>query len=133
MACRVTVDEVKAVDRPVFKDISNPDFDAYIVTANHIINNISINGTTISAATCHDTSSLTQLEKYLSAHLAYISAGALSAEKIGDSQESRRNPTVLIKGIESTYWGQFALSLDCSGLLEKMGKKQITFQPFGEA
>lgn len=133
MAIRVTAAEVKAVDRPVFGSIADADMDGYIETANIMIDTVQINGTTISAATCHSSDSLDQLEKYLSAHIAYLSGGALSSEKIGDGQESRRNPTVLFKDLDSTFWGQLAVSLDCSGLLKKLGKEKVTFQPFGTA
>ena len=109
-------------------DLTDPELDAFIAAAASIITSSGMDD-----ADCHTDASITQVHIWLSAHLAYVRAGAISSETIGDSQESQRNPGVLLTGLESTYYGQTARNLDCSGILATTGKEAVIFQPFGGA
>ena len=109
-------------------DLTDPQLQAFIDAAAVIITSSGMDD-----ADCHTDASITQVHIWLSAHLAYARAGAISSEKIGDAAETKRNPGVLLTGIESTYYGQSALNLDCSGILATTGKEAVTFQPFGGA
>lgn len=84
-------------------------------------------------ASCHTADSLEQLHIWLSAHFCYLRAQPLSSEKIGDAAESRRNPGSSLEGLKSTYYGQTALTLDCSGLLLRAGRDAPVVAFFGGA
>lgn len=65
---------------------------------------------------------LTEIERWLAAHFVAVSEGIQQREKIGDA-ETWYNITYLGEGLKQTRWGQQAISLDCSGLLARMGVK----------
>ena len=128
MACRITATELKLLDTR-FAGLADPTLESCINTANILINEV----LDLDSQACHTDDTLAQTELYLSAFLCYTNAAKFSSEKIGDAQEATRNPGVLLKGLDSNWYGQMAKMMDCSGLLGKLGAQKVTFQPFGKA
>ena len=79
------------------------------------------------------TSMLTLIEKYFAAHFAVLAYPSVSHERMGPMGR-----TYLLKadgGLESTRYGQTAVSLDPTGELKKLsegeGKKRVTMASIG--
>ena len=83
--------------------------------------------------TCLTDALVSQIEIMLSAHSVDSHANRVASRKIGDATDTYRKPGVLQTGFESTWYGQQALSLDCSGNLANLGLAKVTFAPFGGA
>lgn len=121
---RVSAAEVKLI---IETDLPDATVDAFIDSATKLVDQYLLD------ATCHDDDSLEQVELWLSAHLLSIRDKALSSEKLGDAQDTQRAPGVLLKALDSSYWGQMALAFDCSGTLADIGKRGVQFVTFGGA
>ena len=121
---RVTAAEVKLI---IETDLPDATVDAFIDSATKLVDQY------IADATCHGTDSLKQVELWLSAHLLSIRDKALSSEKLGDAQDTQRAPGVLLKGLDSSFWGQMARAFDCSGTLADSGKRGVQVVTFGGA
>ena len=121
---RVTAAEVKLI---IETDLPDATVDAFIDSATKMVDLYLLD------AECHTTDSLKQVELWLSADMLSVRDKALSSEKLGDAQDTQRAPGVLLKGLESSYWGQKALSFDCSGILADIGKRGVQFVTFGGA
>ena len=121
---RASAAEVKLI---IETDLPDATVDAFIASATLLVDQY------IEDTTCHDSTSLKQVELWISAHLLSIRDNSRGSEKLGDAQESQRAPGVLLKGLDSSYWGQTALAFDCSGILADIGKRGVQFVTFGGA
>ena len=120
MAVRVTSDEVAQVIQ-VDTDLWN---DALITNASVLVDRLAtLASSDSSEATYLSSSQLTQIELYVAAHMYALldpqpereSAGRASNKYMGDFGT----------GLKATYWGQMALVLDTSGLLERISTTKI--------
>ena len=114
MANRVTEADVEAI----IEVDSSIDVDVFITTANTLIAEI-LDGAGYSEAY------LTEIEKYLSAHLVSLRQRQLTGQKFGDADEKYAGKFGM--GLEFTQYGQFVLNLDTSGRLKKSGKPKVEF------
>lgn len=71
---------------------------------------------------------LTEIHKYLAAHFASLRDQRVESEQVADVRKSYQGKTGMY--LESTYYGQMALTLDTSGTLAKLGEKAATFLSF---
>ncbi len=120
----VTPDEVRKIIE-LKSSITDTIIQAFIDSAHQMVED------RIASASCHSEESLVKVELWLSAHYLSIRAKEKSAIKIGDGADTYRAPTVLLKNLESSFYGQAALGFDCSGLLIGAGKKKFLFIPAG--
>lgn len=114
MANRVTSDEVKEIID------TSLTVDAFITAANLIVTN---------HLTDSDlgTSTLKEIERWISSHLVAINDPKIKSETIGKAkQDFSIGP--LGKGLEFTSWGQQALLLDTSGILRGVGKTRAKIE-----
>lgn len=72
----------------------------------------------------HSDALLRKIGVYLSAHFAYLKEGQVKSEKIGDSSTTFNMATGL--GLESTTFGQMAMTLDSSKKLSTANDNSIT-------
>jgi hypothetical protein len=121
MAARVTATEVKEI---IDTSLSDAIVTAHIDIATLVVDRVEEND----AEACHTSASLAKLELLLSAHFVDFRENRISSDKIGDGAESIRNPGVLLKGLESTWYGQSALILDCTGTLANFGKLKASME-----
>lgn len=75
---------------------------------------------------CLTDATLDAIGVQLACHFCDTNANRLAREKSGDADEALRNPSSSQKGLESTWNGQNALLLDCSGQLANLGKKSAS-------
>lgn len=120
---RVTATEVKTATGITLSDA--------IVGAQIDIANRMIAQYDIDDAPCHTEASLKDLETYLAAHIAALVERQTTQEKIGDASESYGGKFGL--RLDFTQYGQMAKMLDCSGILESLGKKRVSLAFFGGA
>lgn len=76
----------------------------------------------------HSEEMLGKIELYLSAHLLTLieERGGLTRSRLGDADESYAN--MYGRGFLSTRFGQFALTLDTSGILANLGASTLKAQ-----
>ncbi len=105
----ITPAQVKVL---VNTDKSDTDVELFITTATLLV-------TEVLSDAGHSTDRLEQITLYLAAHYLTLSAegGGLRRAKLGDADESYVVPDGSFFGIQSTRFGQQALSLDTTGLL----------------
>lgn len=98
--------------------LQDSEVDTYIVTANLLIENI------IKVSISENL--LTEIEKWLAAHLISISRERFSVEeKVGDAQIKYAGK--YMEGLKATSYGQMVLVLDTSDSFATTQKKQIKF------
>jgi hypothetical protein len=107
-------------------ELSDADVDAFIADAAALLTS-----TGIEDADCHDSASLTVLEKYLAAHLVALRERQLTGEKIGAASESLGGD--FGRGLDFTQYGQQAIAYDCSGILQGTTGVPFVFEAFGGA
>ncbi len=111
MGARVTADGVKSI---IETSINDADVLAHMIsTANlYVDTHLLLAG--------HTDAMLTEIEKYLAAHLVALTEekGGVTRSKMGDADESYAN--VFESGFNSTRYGQTAVVLDSSGILAKL-------------
>lgn len=120
MAVRVTSDEVAQVIQ-VDTDLWN---DALITNASVLVDRLAtLASSDTSEATYLSSDQLTQIELYIAAHLYAL----LDPQPISESAGRASNKYMGSFGIglKATYWGQMALVLDTSGLLERISTTKI--------
>ncbi len=73
----------------------------------------------------HSDAILAKIELYLAAHYVALTeeGGALTRSKLGDADESYAN--VFAMGLQSTRFGQTAVSLDTTGTLNRVASSQL--------
>ncbi len=76
---------------------------------------------------------LTQIELYLSAHLACFMDPRIKQEQIG-AQQTRADYQMIKTGVglDSTSYGQMVKMLDTTGILASMGGKKVIFKAMPE-
>lgn len=113
---RTTAEDVKAIlDN---SQLSDPEVVVFIDSANTFMADV-FSSTTLSTAI------LTEIEKWLAAHLISITKErTASQEKLGDA--SIQYTGKFGKSLESTSYGQMVLMLDTSGALANTGKRQAS-------
>ena len=115
MAFRVTVDEVKLIFET---DLGSDNIEAFIRSANVIVND-NLVGEGVAVAT------LTEIERWLAAHLAAQMDPVAGSEKIGDAQVKYLlaiSTSVEGLGLNNTPYGQQVRLLDPTGILAGIGK-----------
>lgn len=71
----------------------------------------------------------TDIEKFIAAHfIASAIDPQIKQEKTGDAQVTYQGTIGVAKMLESTYYGQVAISLDTSGTLATAGKKTASME-----
>lgn len=113
MSARVTADEVKeVVNTKIGADV--------ILTSMIDTANVYIDTHLLSAG--HSDQILEKIELYLAAHFVSLTEeqGGLTRAKLGDADESFAN--VYDQGLKSTRFGQQALVLDTSGILNSVAR-----------
>jgi hypothetical protein len=103
MAVRVTATQVKAI---MDTELTDAQVDAYIVSANVMVNEI--------MGTTEVTDVLTELERWLSAHLIAITRERQAAKE-GAEEASITYTGKYGMALQSTSYGQMVLTLDVSG------------------
>ena len=113
MAARVSAGQVKEVIETSLSDS--------VVTAS-MINTANLYVDTHLLDVGHSTGILERIELYLAAHIVALTEerGSLKGGKFGDASEFLSD--VYSAGFRSTRFGQFALSLDTSGTLARLGQ-----------
>lgn len=113
MAVRTTAEDVKSI--MVECSVSNSVINNLIIAANALIDEVFLYDTEVS-----DTI-LTEIEKWLTAHMLAVSLHrTTSEEKIGDA--SQRFTGKWGEGLKSTPYGQMVLTLDFTGKMGNVGK-----------
>ncbi len=116
MTVRTNSDDVKAI---ISTSLSVLEVIPYINDANAMVNSILVDEGLSEAL-------LTTIEKWLAAHfIAITKSRQPQYRKIGDGAESY--PKLGMK-LETTTYGQTAISFDTSGKLANVGKKRIKFE-----
>lgn len=115
---RVTVNDVKDV---IETDVVDPQIRAFINTAHLMVEDL-LTGEGLAENT------LTEIERYLAAHLLTLRDPRPQQEKIG-SEYSVTYQGKSGMGLQSTQYGQMALTLDTTGKLAEasMALKQASF------
>lgn len=72
---------------------------------------------------------VTQIEKYLAAHFAVLTYSTKSRETIGPM--SRAFALKVDLGFNATRYGQMAISLDPTGMLENLRKRRVRMMSVG--
>lgn len=113
MAARVTAGQVKEVIETSLSDS--------VVTAS-MINTANLYVDTHLLDVGHSAGILGRIELYLAAHIVALTEerGSLKGGKFGDASEFLAD--VYSAGFRATRFGQFALSLDTSGTLARLGQ-----------
>lgn len=114
MAARVTQDEVRANTQ----SLGTTDASGAVKVANVIVQEYLLDSGQSEAL-------LTQIELYLASHFLTLSneKGPLSSEKIGEAEDRYHN--IYDAGFNATRFGQQAIMLDSSGVLEGMASAAI--------
>ena len=115
MADRVSGAEVLAIFET---DMSSDDLAEFITAANIIV-------TEILGDSDLATTTLKEIERWLSAHFASAWDQRLISERIGDSAVAYQFTKE--KGIKSTDYGQRAILLDTTGQLARLGGRKAPF------
>lgn len=116
MAIRTNANDVKAI---INTSLSVMDVIPYINDANALVNAV-LSDEGLSSAL------LTVIEKWLAAHfIAITKSRQAQYRKIGDAAESYAK---MGTKLESTTYGQTAISFDTSGKLANVGKKRIKIE-----
>ena len=119
MAVRVTDAEVKEIIETTINTVP------FIIAANLLVTN-TLGSTGLSAAT------LTEIERWVSAHLVAIRVRQATKEKIADAEITfEGNQTSMGKGLLATTYGQQAIMLDTTGALSSLGKKKASIEVAG--
>ena len=106
----ITEDDVKEI---INTNLSSTTIDAYIETASTLVDNVLL-GKGLS------TSLLTEIEKYIAAHLIAFNSERQAYKK--SVNETSETYGTLGKMLEGTTYGQTAIMLDISGALLNTGK-----------
>jgi len=119
MANRTNATDVKAI---IDTQLTITEVTVFINTANLIVTT-NLGSKSLSVAT------LTEIEKWVSAHLIAITKTRQALKKkVGDAEDTYTTYSPLVLGIRSTTYGQTALILDSSGTLGSMGLKAVTIE-----
>lgn len=113
MSVRVTSSEVKEI---LDTDLSDPIVEAYITSANVMVNDILGTG---------ETDVLKNIELWLTAHMI-ASTRERQLESATAGPASAKFQGVTGKGLESTLYGQMVLILDTSGGFASLGLKRAS-------
>ena len=118
MAVRVTATEVKAI-LDTDTTLTDPQIEAIIVSANVMVNEV--------MASTEVTDILTELERWLSAHMIAISKDrqVIKAEA-GGAGVTYTGAYGL--GLKSTSYGQMVLTLDTTGAFAALGVKSASLK-----
>lgn len=113
---RTNVTDVKLI---IDTQLADPNIEAYIGTASNFVDNALI-GTA-------SEDSLTIIEKWLTAHLIASTQERMATEE-GAGGAYIKYAGVFGQGLKSTSYGQMAISLDMSGVLNNIaaGKKSVS-------
>lgn len=112
MAWRTSKEEVRAI----IDTDSNINVAPFIDTANALTNHVSSQD----AANILTTALLLQIETYLAAHFYSRRDPQYQTKKTGDASAEFQGRTGL--RLDSTYWGQDAMTLDVTGTLRALSK-----------
>ena len=115
-AAGVTPDDVRDV---IKTDYTDAQIQALIDIADRLVNKY------LATAPCHTEESLQDVTLYVAAHFLSVRQNTKSSEKIEETQESQRAPGVQLMRFNSSYWGQTAIILDCSGKLARLGTRTV--------
>lgn len=118
---RVDVADVKDI---IETSLTDSEINAFINSANRLVN------ATV-ALTGIDSSILTEIEQWLSAHFLAIRDQRVEREKVGGEWEATYQGKTE-KGLSSTTYGQQAIILDYTGTLASLGQKAATIQVWSE-
>ena len=110
---RVTGDEVKEI---IDTTLTAAQITPFITAANITVTS-ALSSTSLAATTKKE------IERWFSAHLVYIRNPQLKKEKIGDAEDTM-NLGTLGEGLKSTPYGQVVLTLDTTGNMANLGKRQ---------
>ena len=110
---RVTGDEVKEIISTTLTAAQVTPF----ITAANIVVTAQLASTDLASAT------LKEIERWFAAHLVYIRDPKLKQEKIGDATDTMALGT-LGEGLKFTPYGQVVLTLDTTGNMANLGKRQ---------
>jgi len=113
MANRVSEDDV----REIIEVSSTLILDAFITSANVFIT--ATLGTTLSEGL------LKEIERWMSAHFVAIREKRANSVKIGDAEETYSVKVGM--GLKATQYGQQAILLDTTGVLDKLGERKKTY------
>jgi hypothetical protein len=118
MGTRTNAAELREI---IDTDLERDELDAYIRIANRLVTN---------TVTCGlDAATLRDIERFIAAHLIAITRERVGIkERLGEAEITYANTTTFGKGLESTHYGQFALTLDTCGSLKNLGKKAVNFK-----
>ena len=116
MTLRVDADDVKEI---IKTNLTDNEITPFITTANLLVNeNL--------ASDSYSTALLTEIEKWLSAHLIAITKERQAQKvKMDDSEETYGR---LGLHLNSTTYGQMVTMLDTNGILSNLGKKKASIQ-----
>ncbi len=122
MAWRVTEEDVRGIVDTDEKFSIAPFIDVATALTDYV--SAQDNGSVLNAAL------LKEIEKWLSAHFYAIKDPQSTEKKTEEASAKFQGQTAM--GLDSTYWGQMAKSLDVSGTLATLGKKKVGFEWLGK-
>jgi hypothetical protein len=116
MALRTTADKVRVI---LETDMSTEMLDEYISIASASVDGLD--------ATVLSSTTLAEIERWLTAHLISISRDRPPVkERIGDAEVTYTYDNVFGKGLYATHYGQWVAQLDTTGTLAAQGKKKVS-------
>jgi hypothetical protein len=111
MAVRVTEADVREI---IDTTLGTGEIDPFIITANMLVNGYL-------GSSSLDETVLTEIEKYMSAHVLSVKDQRVSAEKI--DVLSFTYTGTFGEGLKNTQYGQMTILLDTTGTLGKLAQK----------
>jgi hypothetical protein len=108
-------------------DLTNTEVEYFLTAANLLVDQyVSISASFAALGS----SLLTEIERYLCAHIASSWDQRLTEQSFGDSKVKFQ--VVLGEGLKSTQYGQMVLILDTSGTLVNVGKRKVIIEYMGD-
>ena len=115
---RITVDDLVEIFET---ELTEAQLSAFVNSAHYLIQ-----ANLLSSGLSSDV--LTEIHKYLAAHFASLRDQRIESERVADVSMKYQGKTGMY--LESTFYGQMALTLDTSGSLANLALKPATFLVF---
>lgn len=116
----VTIDDVKLI---IDTSLTDAQITPFLAMATTLVTD------KLASQTCLSDDAKDQIEALLAAHFLSMRDQRVSSEKVGDASFTYQGQTGM--GLKSTFYGQQAIALDCSGVLEGLGKVKMEWETVG--
>lgn len=116
----VTVDDVKLI---IDTSLTDAQITVFLAMATTLVTD------KLADKTCLSDDAKDQIETLLAAHFLSMRDQRVASEKVGDASFTYQGQTGMF--LKSTFYGQQAIALDCSGTLEGLGKVKMEWEVVG--